>query len=206
MNPILEGRIIVVAPRLFDAVLSLGATIANASRRGAKVDIVTVFSSRNEDLSACALLGASPYSLSSSDKQHDVSNHQLVNSVAELAEGADVIAIPGISLSSAQHTWVSEILLREGLDCNGVALYAEQPAWFVQRRYNCVLSASAQLQPFLDDVVRWSWHGGTTRDRNAKREAARLYHSRLTRMPFNGLNRLLGFELAMGGEPLGWIS
>jgi len=209
MNSALRGRFVIIAPRLQDAVLSLGATIANAAREGSNVEIVTVFSSQSEDQFACSLLGASAHWLSVDGIQCDATAREsyVVDAVQRWTADADVIAIPGVPLVNAGDAWISEILLRRGLDHRRVALYAEQPAWFKQRRQNSELCASARLQPFLNDIVRWTLHGSTAHDRNAKRMAARAYgsHRMRTRMPFSALNRLLGYEFTMGGEPLGWI-
>src|SRR5213080_853986 len=94
----LEGRVVVVSPHLDDAVLSLGAALARAARRGGAVTVLTVLAGdpasetpagewdsqagfatageaararREEDRRACALLGVEPVWLPFSDHQYD---------------------------------------------------------------------------------------------------------------------------------------
>ena len=82
-----ERRIVVLSPHLDDAVLSIGASIAGLTRRGARVDVVTVLAGdpllsapagaydrscgftnageaagirRSEDALACGTIGANP--------------------------------------------------------------------------------------------------------------------------------------------------
>src|SRR5215208_5087706 len=93
----LAGRVTVISPHLDDGVLSLGAAIADASSRGAKVRIVTVFAydpqasgppgawdaacgfhsaedaaraRRAEDAESCARVGAEPVWLPFADEEY----------------------------------------------------------------------------------------------------------------------------------------
>src|SRR6476659_849282 len=88
MEESLDGRTVVVSPHLDDAVFSLGATIAHASKLGGRVQVLTVFgcepesqqpangwdtrggfstegeaatARREEDREACRLVGAEPH-------------------------------------------------------------------------------------------------------------------------------------------------
>jgi LmbE family N-acetylglucosaminyl deacetylase len=148
-------RIVVVAPHLDDAALSLGATIVRAVRAGSRVTVVTVFAGdptseasagpwdelcgfssegdaarhrRDEDVRACELLGAAPVWLPFPDMQYaqDRTEEQVWSALAPALAGAQLVLIPGFPLVNEDHAWLAPMLLERLTDVP-VALYVEQP-------------------------------------------------------------------------------
>ena len=158
----LLGRVVVVSPHLDDAVLSLGATMAQAVEAGANVEVLTVFAygptsntptddwdrksgfategeaarqRRIEDRKACALLGATPrwFDFSSDGYPRSESIDEVISAVKAATADADTVLIPGYPLAHADHAALSNELLSQGLHCGRLALYAEQPYMFDRR-------------------------------------------------------------------------
>jgi LmbE family N-acetylglucosaminyl deacetylase len=158
----LLGRLVVVSPHLDDAVLSLGATLAQAAEAGAKVEVVTVFACeptsnapaddwdrksgfategqaakqrRVEDRKACSILGVTPRWLDFGAQPYERrgSLEEVMSAVAAAAAGADTILIPGYPLMHADHAALSKGLLCRELTCRRLGLYAEQPYAFDRR-------------------------------------------------------------------------
>lgn len=154
--PVLERRrIVVVAPHLDDAPLSLGATIARCVRLGSEVTAITVFAGdpeskkpagrwdavcgfdseghaaverRHEDGRACEILGARPIWLPFSDEQYadGRTREQVVDALLPLLSGADTVLIPGHPLAQADHLWLTEALIALAPE-QPYGLYVEQP-------------------------------------------------------------------------------
>ncbi|HVV52166.1 MAG TPA: PIG-L family deacetylase [Polyangia bacterium] len=148
-------RAVVVSPHLDDAALSLGATIARATARGAEVAVVTVFAGdpgsaaaagpwdhacgfpsegeaararRAEDERACAILGARPIWLPFGDEQYAGGRTEaaVMGELAPLLADADVVLVPGHPLANGDHAWLARALAAAP-PAAPLALYAEQP-------------------------------------------------------------------------------
>jgi len=152
----LGRHVVVLAPHLDDAALSLGGTIARATRSGSRVDVVTIFANdpsstgapgewdaacgfataaeaaqvrREEDRRACEVLGATPVWLPFADYEYeqDFDDDRLWDSVAKAVQGADTVLTPGFPLAVADHARLTCLLLARPLPGVRLALYAEQP-------------------------------------------------------------------------------
>ena len=236
MSVVLEGRVVVVSPHLDDAVLSLGATIAGSVQAGAVIEALTVFAGdpdsqapagpwdtrsgfeteghaslmrREEDRVACAILGMTPHWLSYADEQYDRHGDErtIGAAVAGATRGADVVLLPGAPLVNPDHIWLTLTLLRQGLDCRRVGLYAEQPYVFQQRRSVTKLVTSAHLQPMLRLAPQWLRNVGTPATRRDKLRALSAYRSQLRQLGlgFFGRRQMLRHEWRTGGEALAWL-
>lgn len=152
----LEGRVAVLSPHLDDGVLSLGASIAAASRHGAEVRIVTVFAydpettaaaaewdsacgfrsaaeaarvRRAEDALSCACVGATPVWLPFADQEYGDApdDATLWAAIAEAIGDADVVLTPGFPLAIADHERVTRLVLERLPASTILGLYVEQP-------------------------------------------------------------------------------
>jgi LmbE family N-acetylglucosaminyl deacetylase len=234
MSEYLQGRVVIVSPHLDDGVLSLGATIPAAVRRGAEVTIVTVFCGdpfsqasagpwdRNsgfasegeasrarmeEDRAACYLLGAALHWLPFADEQYDRhgGEREIASAIASAAAGADVVMIPGWPLTNPDHAWLTTVLLRRRFDCGRIGLYTEQPYAFNERPRNMGLAAA--LQSTLGKAPAWERTPATGQDRRLKRAAISAYRSQLHQLGLGyiGLRRMLNYERSLGGEAMAWL-
>ena len=169
-NDAVSGRVVVVSPHLDDAVMSLGATMVQWVQGGARVEVLTVFAyvpgsdaragpwdtrcgyrtegqaanaRREEDRQACLIIGAEPRWLTYGAEPYErrATPEQIWSAVVAATNGADCVLLPGYPLSQPDHTELSELLLRKGLECPRVGLYAEQPYQFWQRN-TCLLYTS----------------------------------------------------------------
>jgi LmbE family N-acetylglucosaminyl deacetylase len=151
-----KGRLVVLSPHLDDAVLSLGAFIAGAVRRGTTVDVVTVLANdpasdspagewdaacgfasagtaarvrRNEDLRACRDLGAKTIWLPFGDESYDRGGDdgEIWNQVDKLIHGAAAVLVPGFPLVHSDHIWLTRLVLNNRSRPMQVGLYLEQP-------------------------------------------------------------------------------
>ena len=230
LDPALGARAAIVSPHLDDAVFSLGATIARASRLGAHVTIVTVFGGapgleadagwwdrragfpsaedayaarRDEDRRACALLGADPVWLPFSDSQYGPEpDPKLVRrAVVEAATGCDCLLLPGFPLQNPEHAWVTKVLLTRPPEVR-LGLYAEQPyAWRAGRSPD----VADPLRTLLSRPVTWRRIQTDTAARRRKRRAAGAYESQLRLLGVAPVWRMTLYEARHGGEALAWI-
>jgi LmbE family N-acetylglucosaminyl deacetylase len=147
-------KLVVVSPHLDDAVLSLGATLSEASRIGIEVTNLTVFAGdldstappahwdrkagfssagaaarlrRREDAAACALIGMAPIWLSFADSQYASDRSGVWQQMEPVLQRADLILIPGFPLWHEDHVWVSNVIYEHEQELAPIALYAEQP-------------------------------------------------------------------------------
>ncbi|HEY1689374.1 MAG TPA: PIG-L family deacetylase [Solirubrobacteraceae bacterium] len=149
-------RILVISPHLDDAALSLGATIAHASRLGSDVTALTVFGGdpaslapaagwdracgfatageaarerRLEDERACALMGATPSWLELADADYAPlrSDDEAWSTLAPQLAEADLVLTPGFPLEHPDHAWLTRLLLERMPADARLALYVEQP-------------------------------------------------------------------------------
>lgn len=152
----LGARVVALSPHLDDAVLSIGAAIASTARSGSEVKIITVLADdpestapaapwdsacgfategeaasarREEDRSACALVGAQPVWLPFKDEEYgrDVDDDAVWERLAEESAGAETVLVPGFPLAHADHAWLAELLFRRPLPAERTAFYVEQP-------------------------------------------------------------------------------
>jgi LmbE family N-acetylglucosaminyl deacetylase len=235
MIDMLEGRVVIISPHLDDAVLSLGSAIAGAARRGARVEVLTVFGGdplsqapagpwdrrsgfategeaarvrRHEDLEACATLGASARWLTFGDEQYERrgDEEQIGAAVGDAVAGSDAVLIPGWPLANADHASLTQMMLRRRLDCGRLALYVEQP-------YSCHHSVAPSeylavpLRSTLRNVPLWHRIPTGVVDERLKHQAVRAYRSQLRQLGlgFLGRRQMLRHERSRGGEAVAWV-
>jgi LmbE family N-acetylglucosaminyl deacetylase len=221
-------KLVVVSPHLDDAVLSLGATLADASRAGIQIVNLTVFAGdpdsrelpskwdrkagfssagaaargrRAEDAKASAVIGMKPVWLRYPDSHYESDRSNVWTEMKAVLGGADLVLIPGFPLLHPDHRLVRSLVL-DAPEVTETALYVEQPyaemEWFGQRR----LPGDA---PSAD--TRWVRVRPSAQAWVAKQRALRAYGSQLrafTRPPGRMLARIALYELGRGGEGLGF--
>jgi LmbE family N-acetylglucosaminyl deacetylase len=197
--PALSGRVVVVSPHLDDAVLSLGGTLAHATRTGADVRVVTVFAGdpsskddsapwdrgcgfrtageaararREEDRRACAALRCTPQWLPFSSVQYESGRDERAiwaELEPELVD-AETIFLPGFPLIHPDHLWLSRLVTsRQGRNPR-LGYFVEQPyAGNAQPQQNAAASVEERL-------VSWS-PPLQFADRHARGRACRAYWS-----------------------------
>lgn len=227
----LTGRVVVVSPHLDDAVMSLGATIARSVRKGADVEVLTVFAGspdssrpagewdtrtgfltegeaarerRREDRRACDVLGSTPVWLSHSDSQYRAAMDESAfrADIHAALVGRDIVLLPGWPARHGDHVLLARTLLAGGLPCEQVALYVEQPyAWRFTRP-----PPARSLDP--PDAIRdlvpaaaFATVSTTQADRVAKWEAIGEYRTQLPHLGPPQLRR----EVADYPEAVAWI-
>jgi LmbE family N-acetylglucosaminyl deacetylase len=153
---LLRGRVVIVSPHLDDTVLSLGASVARATRSGAAVvrsltvfaygdddlavapwDADCGFSSaaaaraarRAEDARGCAFVGAIPEWLPFFDVEYGAALHtddELWSRIEPLLAGASAVLVPGFPLAVPDHERLTRLVLSRTSGCE-IGLYVEQP-------------------------------------------------------------------------------
>ena len=216
----LSGRVAVLSPHLDDAVLSLGAGIARAARRGAEVTVVTVLAGhsgstapagdwdsrcgfrtageatrarRAEDARACALVGASPVWLPFFDHQYDrgADDETILAALDEALGDAETVLVPGFPLVHEDHLWVVRLIDRRSQTGRRLGRYVEQP-----------YTLWSDEAP--DAAHRWSRLPATFPDRLAKLRACREYRSQVPLLGKRLLLLIARYEAARGGEAVSW--
>jgi LmbE family N-acetylglucosaminyl deacetylase len=226
--------VVVVSAHLDDAVLSLGATVAELVRGGARVKVVTVFAGnpesnlpvggwdglggfrtegeastarRREDEEACGIVGAVPVWLpfSEADYREGMDEAGIVAALAPELAAADAALAPGFPLMNPDHAVVARLVL--GNPPPGrLGLYAEQP-------YRYWVRATQPKLTLPDSVVvanGWTRRRAQPALLRTKRRAIRAYTSQLRLLGLIGrrnlrLDRMLLHELAKGGEAIAWL-
>jgi LmbE family N-acetylglucosaminyl deacetylase len=222
---------VVFSAHLDDAVFSVGATMAAASRAGRKVRVVTAFAGdpdstraagawdrasgfrsaaeavrrrRKEDAAACSILGAEPVWLSHEDDQYgsDVDDEALSRELEELTAGT--VLVPGFPLTHPDHARLARVVLERPDRYTDVGLYVEQPYAVWKGRP----ATPPTLQGKVDDLI-WVASPATPEDRRRKRRACLAYRSQLRllvrRSPLVAW-RMLRYERRAGGELVSWTS
>jgi LmbE family N-acetylglucosaminyl deacetylase len=235
--PALEkGRIVVVSPHLDDAVMSLGATIANAVRSGASVEVLTVFGygptsavpagpwdaksgfqteaeacrvRREEDGKACRILGAKHRWLDFGAEPYERRGtpEQILAAVVAAVAGADCVLMPGFPLAHPDHVELTRLLLGGNLSGH-IGLYAEQPYLFWERKKIPPAMRAAAIDDLLGSPLEWTRRHVGRAERRLKLQAVRSYRSQLYQLGLLhiGLYRMLWHESSQGGEAIAWLS
>jgi LmbE family N-acetylglucosaminyl deacetylase len=172
--PVWRGDIVVVSPHLDDAVLSLGASMRAAARRGAEVTVLTVHAGdpaslapadaghramgfttaaeaartrRAEDDRACRALGVRPVWL---DVPAFVAlPDEAVERLRTHLADRDAVLIPAFPLAHSDHVSVGRRVLEVLAPQQRVGLYVEQPyaAWnSLSRSFGRRVEAAAALR------------------------------------------------------------
>jgi LmbE family N-acetylglucosaminyl deacetylase len=227
------GRVVVLSPHLDDAVFSLGAAIAAASRRGGEIRILTVLAGdpgstaaagrwdlrcgfsthaasvrarREEDRRACAVVGATPVWLPYNDDQYERSagDETIWEALAAALEGADAVLCPGFPLAHPDHGWLARLVLEHAAAAPSLGLYVEQPyTWQSVGMPDVVPQPLASL---METVPRWVRIPGAPRDLLAKTRSSFAYRSQLRRIPRRHLVRVVLHEVKRGGEAVAWLT
>lgn len=209
-------RVVVVSPHLDDAVLSVGASIAGATRRGVRVDVLTVFACdpdsqaptkgwdaragfategeaararREEDRDACALLGATPVWLpfGSVDYERHGDESDMRARVVDALVGADAVLVPGSPLTHPDHAWLVRALLASELATRLLGFFAEQPYSTRGAGDGAGPEAPGWLRSMLESPLEFERVPADMRDWLAKRRAVRRYRSQLPLLQLSGL-------------------
>lgn len=220
-------RVSVLSPHLDDAALSIGAAIANWSRSGIDVRIVTVLAGdpdacesagkwdrlagfetageaararAREDERACEILGATPVHLPFGDRQYGrfASDDAIWEAIAAAIGGSGLLLVPGAPLAHEDHAWLAALVRSRELGDTRLGFYLEQPYALWSRSLTDVLGS-------LDDA--WIRVPATQSDRRAKVESCRAYVSQLPGLGGVGtLLRLVAAEARRGGEALAFLT
>ena len=204
----LGRRMVVLSPHLDDAVFSVGATVARASRGGARVSVLTMFAGdpqssapagkwdrlagfvtageaatarRREDRKACSLLSAAPVWQPFLDEQYadDSDGDALAEVLEEALRTADTLLLPGFPLTHPDHVRLVRLVLAAGLFRGRIGLYAEQPYMLWERRAGIAES----LRDLVPETIRWRGTRIGYRDLALKVFASRAYSSQLVSIP-----------------------
>jgi len=216
-------RVVVVSPHLDDGVFSLGATVAQASRLGTEVTMLTVLAGdpestapagnwdqrggfatvgeaararRVEDGRACSIVGALPVWLPFGDEQYDrgADDATIWDAVRDAARGVDAVLVPGSPLKHADHRWLSALFEARGFPHARLGVYREQPYAALLRHYR-----GAQLPASARSVA------ASPRAWVAKARACGAYSSQLPLIGPAPVVRVLAYELSQRGERIAWI-
>ena len=200
-------RIAILSPHLDDAVLSLGAAVARATRRTDDVQIVGVMANdpdstasagawdrwsgfrtvgeaararREEDQRACVLLGAKPVWLPYGDEQYDrgAGDGEIWTAILSVVSDVDTVLVPGFPLHHGDHSWLTELVLDRRPPEWRLGVYVEQPYALAAGRPGSL----GELDGFVGDDLTWGPIRATWSERRAKRRALRQYRSQLVQM------------------------
>jgi LmbE family N-acetylglucosaminyl deacetylase len=237
-------RLVVIAPHLDDAALSLGAAISRATRCGVRVEVLTVFAGdvhssegasphdrasgfaaagqaaavrRQEDLEACAHLGAVPVWLPFDDGLYEGTpgDEELAEAVAQSLGDPTGVLVPGWPLVQPDHVRAARLVVQRVRPSAPLGLYVEQPyAAFRRLSRTTVVSgrgAPARQRPVgpasvgLDQGSPWARAPARPADWRAKLHAVRAYRSQLPGLRRWPIARIALDEATRGGERVSWI-
>jgi LmbE family N-acetylglucosaminyl deacetylase len=211
----LPDRAVVVSPHLDDGVLSLGASIASASRAGRQITVLTVFAGdpgsekpaggwdrrggfgtegaavrarRGEDEAACGVVGAKPMWLGFSEADYRDTHDEdaVLNAVRAAASDAPAVLLPGFPLTNPDHAWVTDTLVRGELPCGAVGLYAEQPYRYWVRSERPRPTSAPTSSIAVLNMLEWIHLRTSPACLRTKRRAILEYRSQI---PLLGLDR-----------------
>ena len=223
-------RVVAVSPHSDDAVLSVGAAIASWARRGAHVQVLTVFAldpdsdapaggwdaragfgtegqaaagRRAEDVAACGILGVTPTWLpfGSVDYERHGDEAAVRDAISAAADGVDALLLPGSPLSHPDHEWLGRALVGSRMGCRRLGIYVEQP---YGRRTDGEPRVPSWAEEGLGARPVFGAAPAGVRDRVAKWRAVREYRSQL---PLLGMKRSprRGPHSLVFGERVAWI-
>jgi LmbE family N-acetylglucosaminyl deacetylase len=231
--PTYGPRVVVVSPHLDDAALSLGATLAEASRKGCEVVNLTVFAGdptsvappgvwdrqcgfsslgatsrlrRAEDQAACALIGMKPVWLPFSDSQYPSDRSDVWGAMEPFLTDADRIMIPGFPLVHPDHLWVNRLVGEHADVLPPLGVYAEQPYAEMEWFGKRRLPGESDKETALGGTLSWARVRPPLTAWLRKQRACRAYGTQLRAMarpPSRLLARIALYELFRGGEWLG---
>ena len=210
---------VVISPHVDDAVFSLAATIAGATRVGAKIDILTVFGldpasdapangwdtrggfategdaatgRRLEDATACGIVGAEPHWLTfrGGGYTSERPTDEIHAAVVLAVSGADTVLIPGFPLTNPDHAWLSALLTERSLPCPRLGVYAEQPYRYGVRKERPRPELPSALQETRTRAANWSSRRPRIREYRLKRRAILAYASQLPLLGYAGTRKL----------------
>jgi LmbE family N-acetylglucosaminyl deacetylase len=214
------GTLVVLSPHLDDAVLSIGAYMHAQARLGTDVRVVTVFANdpasgdppgewdvlcgfasaaagararREEDVRACAIVGAEPRWLAFADDSYgrEPDPDEVWASIQRVVADSAVLLVPGFPLRHSDHAWLTRLVVERRTELSPtLGFYAEQPY------ARAVLDRGDPLPPEFARVPT------NAADRLAKLRAASQYRSQLRPLGTRSLIRALGEEWLRGGELL----
>jgi LmbE family N-acetylglucosaminyl deacetylase len=227
-------KLVVVSPHLDDAVFSLGATLADASRAGIEIVNLTVFAAdpdstelpskwdrkagfssagaaargrRAEDAKACAVIGMKPVWLQYPDSHYRSDRSNVWNEMAAVLEGADLVLIPGFPLLHPDHRLVRSLVLERMNELPDIALYVEQPYAEMEWFSERRLPGEPHAADSAEPPTRWVRVRPSPQAWVRKQRALAAYGSQLrafTRPAGRMLARIALYELGRGGEGLGF--
>ena len=225
--------LVVVSPHLDDAALSLGATLAEASRAGVKLVNLTVFAGdpdstalpghwdrktgfssagaaararRVEDAAACALLGMSPVWLPFPDYHYTSDRSDVWPAIKPVLERADTVLIPGFPLTHPDHRWLSNLIWDHEDELPELGFYVEQP-YAEWEWFGERRLPGDRGSEFTGRPANWIRSRGSAQAWLRKQRACRAYRSQLAGMARPAerlLARIALYELGRGGEALGF--
>jgi LmbE family N-acetylglucosaminyl deacetylase len=211
---------VVLSPHLDDAVLSIGAYIHSQARRGTDVCVLTVFANdpasddppgawdvlcgfgsaaaaararREEDVRACAIVGAEPQWLEFADDSYGRAPDpdEVWAAVQRHVTESAVLLVPGFPLHHSDHAWLTRLVVERRTELSAaLGFYAEQPY---------ARAAFDRGDPLPPGFARMPTNAA---DRLAKLRAASQYRSQLRPLGARILVRALGEEWLRGGELL----
>lgn len=226
-------RLVVVSPHLDDAALSLGATLADASREGAHILSLSVFAGdphshdlpsewdrkagfssagaaarrrRAEDAAACALIGMEPRWLSFPDSGYESDRRGVWSELKSILPSADLVLVPGFPLSHPDHRLVSRIVLEHADELPDIGFYVEQP--YGDMEWFSHRRLPGDSSDGFGAAVHWIRVRPSPWAWTRKQRALRSYRSQLrafTRPASRMLARIALYELGRGGEGLGFL-
>jgi LmbE family N-acetylglucosaminyl deacetylase len=222
-------RVAVVSPHLDDAVLSVGASIASAAKRGARITVVTVFAydlsadapagpwdrssgfqtgteagraRRQEDRLACEAIGATPVWLPFQDHEYTPTCPwpTVRNTVIDALADHEIALLPGWPLTNPDHLWVVEHLAG-CMPTPEVGFYREQP-YACDRMYRAILGRppSRAARSTLSKGRSLVPQAYSVSAWQAKFRAVSHYRSQLQQLGPLLQGRLIAYELGSGGE------
>ena len=160
------------------------------SRAGHLTEGESARARREEDVRACAILGATPVWLpfGSVDYERHGTDDDVLEAVAAAVDGAAEALLPGVPLSHPDHAWLARLLAEAELGIGQRGVYAEQ--LYVRRE-------GERLPPEYEPIDVGAL------DRLAKWRALRAYRSQLPLLGLTGPRR--GAHTLLRREHVSWV-